>query len=212
MKRGDLPSSAPEIIAGPSNFGSSSHGPKKSYFSGGAGNGAGAGSSQAQLQAKARAKLQRRKAIEAETAARRKLPESFSDIGFDEPSKKSRKRTVGPKVNYVKPIKKKKPRKLSRFEWSWTKLGWMMCALLVVRLTFMESGLVDYHSMHKTLEKKQSSLELLRVENAELIQEIHKIKTSPRYQKKLARDHLGVIAKDEYLILFSRESELSSSI
>ena len=76
----------------------------------------------------------------------------------------------------------------------------------------MESGVIDYHSMHKTLESKQNNLKLLRLENAELIQEINKIKTSPSYQKKLARDHLGVIAKDEYLVLFSRESELSSSI
>lgn len=147
-------------------------------------------------------------------AARRKLPESFSDIEFTGPEPKARKRvTAGPKVNYVKSVKKSSKRKSAKkFEWTWMKAGWLCCGLLLLRLVFMESGLLDYHNMHLTLEKKENDLSLLRLDNAELIKEINRIKTSPNYQKKLARDHLGVIAKDEYLILFSRESELSSSI
>lgn len=144
---------------------------------------------------------------------RKKLPDSFSDIEFNEPPKRTKKRAAGAKVNYVKSVKKKRRKSASKpFQWTWTKAGWIFCFLLVLRLIFMESGVIDYHSMHKTLESKQNNLKLLRLENAELIQEINKIKTSPSYQKKLARDHLGVIAKDEYLVLFSRESELSSSI
>lgn len=142
----------------------------------------------------------------------RKLPESFSDIQFNEPMRKTRARTTGPKVNYVKPVKKPRRKKTGKFQWTWAKFGWAFCALLVLRLVFMESGLLDYHSMHQALERKERDLVLLRSDNAELIEEINKIKTSHSYQKKLARDHLGVITNDEYLILFSRESELSSSI
>ena len=134
--------------------------------------------------------------------SRRKLPDSFSDIEFNEPPRAQRKRaSAGAKVNYVKPVKKNKRKSAKKFEWSWTKAGWCICALLVTRLIFMESGVIDYQSMHNTIEQKQKGLELIRVENAELIKEIHKIKTSPSYQKKLARDHLGVIAKGEYLSL-----------
>jgi cell division protein FtsB len=147
-------------------------------------------------------------------AGRRSMPQSFSDIEFNEPVKRSRKRTTGPKVNYVKPVKKKrKTAGASRgFEWSWTKLGWAVCGVLVLRMFFMESGVIDYYSMNQTLEAQENELQLLRQNNAELVGEIHKIKTSRSYQKKLARDHLGVIAKDEYLVLFSRESVISSSI
>ncbi len=148
----------------------------------------------------------------ARRASRRTLPKNFSDIEFNEPPpKRARKRTTGPKVTYVKSVKKKKSRKTAKsFEWSWTKLGWMACGALVLRLFFMDSGVIDYHKMNQTLEKKDLDLKMLRQDNADLITEIHKIKTSPSYQKKLARDHLGVIAKDEYLILFAKESSISS--
>lgn len=147
----------------------------------------------------------------ARRKARRTLPKSFNDIEFNEPVKRTRKRTTGPKVNYVKSVKKKKRKSTNKFEWSWTKLGWVVCGALVLRLFFMDSGIIDYHSMNQTLEKKESDLQMLRKDNADLITEIHKIKTSPSYQKKLARDHLGVIANDEYLVIFSKDS-LSSSI
>lgn len=141
--------------------------------------------------------------------SRRSLPKSFNDIEFNEPIKRPRKRTTGPKVNYVKPLKKNKRTSTKKFEWSWGKLGWLSCGFLVIRLFFMESGILDYQGMNRTLERKADTLLLLRQENADITKEIHKIKTSPRYQKKLARDHLGVIAKDEYLVLFSKDSVTS---
>ena len=70
----------------------------------------------------------------------------------------------------------------------------------------MESGVIDYYEMENTLDKRGHQLELVKEENAQLVSEIHEIKTSPRYQKKLAREHLGVIASNEYLILFAKDS------
>ena len=139
------------------------------------------------------------------SAGRRNLPKSFNDIEFNETPKRSRARRPGPKVKYVKPMKKK-ARSRSKFEWTWNKLAWIACSLLVVRLFFMDSGIIDYHQMNESLLKKEQDLHLLRKENAELIREINLIKTSLGYQKKLTREHLGVIAKDEYLVLFAKDS------
>jgi cell division protein FtsB len=140
---------------------------------------------------------------------RRTVANGTSDVEFTEPRKPA-KRTKGPKVNYVKPVSRKRKSAATKFEWSWTKAGWMVCGALVLRLIFMEGGVVDFNSMENTLVKKEYTLQSVRQENADLIQEIHKLRTSPQYQKKITRDHLGVIAKDEYLVLFSKDSAGSS--
>ena len=141
---------------------------------------------------------------------RTSVANSYSDIEFVDPVNSPR-RSRGPKVNYVKSVKKStrsRTRSASsavKFEWTWMKLGWLMCFALVVRLFMMEGGVADYYSMDQALIEKNKELDSLRLENAELVKEIHKIRTSPQYQKQLAREHLGVIAKDEYLVLFSKD-------
>ena len=140
-------------------------------------------------------------------STRRSVANSMSDVEFTEP-KKSR-RAKGPKVNYVKSVKKKKKTTQKKFTWSWNKISWMFSGILVLRLIFMEGGVVDYNSMENTLLKREHELKLVRQENADLVREIHRLRTSPQYQKKVAREHLGVIAKDEYLVLFSRETSQS---
>lgn len=140
---------------------------------------------------------------------RNSVANGLDDVDFVEPVVR-RKKTNGPKVNYVKPLKKsakssRKPGNLLKIDWTWNKLGWIICASLLVRLVAMEGGLYDFHAMDNALTEKQAKLESLRVENANIVREIHKIKTSPKYQKKIARDHLGVIAKDEYLVIFSSD-------
>lgn len=141
-------------------------------------------------------------------ATRRNVATTLSDVEFTEP-KRSSKRAKGPKVNYVKSVKKKRKSAKKNFEWSWTKAGWMVCGALVLRLVLMEGGIVDFNSMENTLIKKEQNLQDVRQENADLIREIHKLRTSPQYQKKITREHLGVIAKDEYLVLFSKDSSAS---
>ena len=68
----------------------------------------------------------------------------------------------------------------------------------------MEGGVIDFHQMDSVLIEKKAYLEQLKSENKSLALEIKKMRTSPQYQKKIARDHLGVIAKDEYLVLFGK--------
>lgn len=138
---------------------------------------------------------------------RNSVANGVDDIEFADPIKPRRKKRASSPVKYIKPLKKsaKKRKSTLKFEWSMNKLGWLACLGLLVRLVTMEGGLLDYNSMDEALVAKELELKSLRIENAELAQEIHKIKTSKRYQKKLARDHLGVIAKDEYLVLFTKD-------
>ncbi len=87
---------------------------------------------------------------------------------------------------------------------SWVvKGGWLFCAFLVLRLIFSEGGLLEYHD--KTTEYKSDiqELERLKVENENLMVELKKMNDDSIYQKKLVRDHLGYIARNEYLVLFS---------
>ena len=76
---------------------------------------------------------------------------------------------------------------------------------------FMQGGVVDYFNMEAQIEAKMAQVQALKLENTHLEQEIKKIKTDASYQKQLARESLGVIAKDEYLIVFPRE-KVSQSI
>ncbi len=90
----------------------------------------------------------------------------------------------------------------------WTKklakLAWIVYSILVFRLIFAENGMVDYFSMEKVLQEKREVLAGMVAGNKKIISEINKIDKDTTYQKKIARDYLGVVAKDEYLILFSK--------
>jgi len=141
----------------------------------------------------------------ARRTTRNSVATGMDDVEFAEPVKPRRRKKAAP-VKYVKPLKKAaKRRSTLKFEWTMTKVGWLICLGLLVRLVTMEGGLLDYNSMDEALIAKQTELKSLRTENAEIIREIHNIKTSARYQKKLARDHLGVIAPDEYLVIFTKD-------
>jgi len=142
-------------------------------------------------------------------SARTNVATSYDDIEFETP-KPVRRKPTGPKVQYVEPVKKPRKRKAAKpkakIEWTWGKVGWLICLALVGRFVFMDRGLIDFNTMDNTIIEKQQELEELKIENQALTAEIHKIKTSPQYQKKITRDHLGVIAKGEYLVLFSKDN------
>lgn len=120
--------------------------------------------------------------------------------------KRRRKAVSKPPVKYVSKAKKRAKAKSQGFEMSWTKFGWIICACLMLRLVFMESGLIDFYRMDDTILEKEQGLVLVKKENTELRSEIRKIKTSPKYQRKVAREHLGVISSNEYLVIFAKDS------
>ncbi len=87
---------------------------------------------------------------------------------------------------------------------------WMFCAFLIARLVFSDGGIVEYFDKKEVYDQKVHELEITKQENSQLMLELESIKTDGKYQKKLVRDHLGYIAKDEYLVLFSKGSEAST--
>ncbi len=76
---------------------------------------------------------------------------------------------------------------------------------LLINVCFSSGGLKDYYVKNKLLEDKEDILHEIQVENEHLYDEIMKIQTDKIYQKKLVRDILGLVAEDEFLILFSKK-------
>lgn len=86
------------------------------------------------------------------------------------------------------------------------KIAWSVIALLVLRLISMDRGIWDYFATEGNIREKQIELKSFQNENQSLKTEITRIQVDKNYQRYLAKDHLGVIAADEFLILFAGES------
>lgn len=86
------------------------------------------------------------------------------------------------------------------------KGGWGIALILTLCLFFTPGGVIDYWRMYQRLQERQDHLIALRKENEQILIEIDQITQDSHLQKKLAREMLGVIAKDEYLILFAKET------
>lgn len=137
-------------------------------------------------------------------AKRKSVPAKASDVELTPNPRRKRKSA---KVSYLKNAKTpKRKNKSEKFTWSWNKVGWLVCFGVFLRLIFMDRGVAQYYQMQETLTEKKRELKLIEEENIELMSEIHQIKVNPLYQKKAAREHLGVIARDEYLILFATDA------
>lgn len=91
------------------------------------------------------------------------------------------------------------------------KVGWAVVGLLVLRLITMDRGVWDYFSTEGEIREKREELRSIQTENKDLKTEISRIQLDRNYQKQLAKEHLGVIAADEFLILFAGESASSDS-
>lgn len=120
----------------------------------------------------------------------------------------------------VTPVKRK-PRKaapakvkyLGWFDWKglsrgeiFSRLAWLFCFGMVLRLVSMDQGVIDFVKMENRLSARENILKEIQLENKDLMNEIDLIKNNPAYQKKLVRDHLGAISSDEFLILFPNDT------
>ncbi|MCP4911851.1 MAG: septum formation initiator family protein [Oligoflexia bacterium] len=83
---------------------------------------------------------------------------------------------------------------------------WVFCAFLMLRLVFSEGGVMDYYDRKSVMTNKVEQYKAIEKENQLLVKEIDQLRKNPRYQKKMVREHLGYIARDEYLILFAEDS------
>ncbi len=101
-----------------------------------------------------------------------------------------------------------KKRKKKTFELaSWfVKGAWIFCGFLILRLIFSEGGILEFQQTRSSYQNMQKELKELKVENENLMVELDQMKDDSIFQKKLVRDHLGYIDKNEYLILFSTEN------
>ncbi len=86
------------------------------------------------------------------------------------------------------------------------KLGWSVIGLLVLRLIFMDRGVWDYFATEGAIRENTRELRSIQDENKSLRTEIVKIQSDKNFQRQLAKEHLGVIAADEFLILFAGET------
>jgi len=85
------------------------------------------------------------------------------------------------------------------------KIAWAIVGILCLRLVFMDRGVWDYFSTESVIQDKKDELQVLNAENTSLRKEIGLIKGDTGFQRNLAKEHLGVIAADEFLILFAGE-------
>lgn len=135
---------------------------------------------------------------------RKKVASQFEEVEFSNNRQRLRKKAPA-NVRYLETKNKFKDMSFTP-----NKFGWIVCFGLFLRLIVMDNGVIDYYKMENHMQEKLHSLDLIKQENADLITEIHRIKTESAYQKKLAREHLGVIAADEFLILFAQETSAHS--
>lgn len=88
----------------------------------------------------------------------------------------------------------------------WSKITWFLSLILVIglfRLVFMNQGIINYFEKNESLAERLNLIEQLKTENIQLAKEIKRGNEDVRYQKNLAREQLGVISSEEYLILFA---------
>ncbi len=88
-----------------------------------------------------------------------------------------------------------------------SRIGWGIVGLMVLRLIFMERGVIDYLGMNSRLNEKKNEIIRVEKENTSINQEIRRLTLDKSYQRQITKETLGVIAADEFLILFAGESE-----
>ncbi len=91
------------------------------------------------------------------------------------------------------------------------RVGWAIVLMCMLRLVFMERGVLAYMQMDGQIEAKQQEITRVQRENDDIGKEIRRITLDKSYQRQIAKEILGVIAADEFLILFAGESSESPS-
>lgn len=119
---------------------------------------------------------------------------------------KRTQRKVASQVKYTTSSTRKKVKTVNPKFHNWVSKGcWAFCLIMIGRLIFANGGVTDYYSQKRVANTKESEYERIKKDNSSLIKEIDRMRSDTGYQKKLVRDHLGFIAKDEYLVLFPKE-------
>lgn len=147
-------------------------------------------------------------ATTAVSSSRRKRARGIDDIEFT--STRQRSAGILKKSKKKKIVLNKKKAKSDHAVTLKQKIFWVAIGISVLRLFFMDRGVWDFYQNKREISSLQTEISRIKNENKELVEEIRNIRYNPAYQKKMARQHLGVIARDEYLILFAQEKALKS--
>ncbi len=123
------------------------------------------------------------------------------------PVKRTSKKVAAQQISYQTNKRKIKAIDASLASLSF-KFIWAFFAFLILRLFFANGGVTDYWSQRSVLNDRMKELRSIKKENMQLVSEIEKMQTDAAFQKKLVRDNLGFIAKDEFLILFPKDSSV----
>ena len=71
----------------------------------------------------------------------------------------------------------------------------------IVKSVFGEKGLVDIYRKRQSLEQTRQEITKIRRENIDLRHEISRLQKDPAAAEEIARRDLGLIRKDEYVIV-----------
>lgn len=138
----------------------------------------------------------------------------------------SRRRRAAPQVEYIDetededeeeeeeevqqrlPVRRAKPKLKAKKKFDpIVRIGWGIVGILVLRLIFMERGVIDYLGMNSRLNEKKQEITRLEKENSSITSEMRRLTLDKSYQRQITKETLGVIAADEFLVLFAGESE-----
>lgn len=139
----------------------------------------------------------------------------------------SRRRRAAPQVEYIEemdeeeedeedeeefqqrlPVKRAKPKLKAKKKFDpIARIGWGIIGILVLRLIFMERGVIDYLGMNSRINEKKQEITRLEKENISISSEMRRLTLDKSYQRQITKETLGVIAADEFLVLFAGESE-----
>ena len=138
-------------------------------------------------------------------------PESTEFLTALRKSPKKSPSSVGYSTAKRKVKTKKKGQKTEEMAISYlVKFAWGFAGFLLLRLVFAEGGVMDYYAGESLLNEKFEEHQMIQRDNKDLAAEIEKIRYDKNFQKKLVRDNLGFIAKDEYMILFPKNKVSST--
>lgn len=107
----------------------------------------------------------------------------------------------------VRKRKKRKRKKKRKAKLSWDMAWGFLFLLVAINLFFTEGGFLQLLKTKGQMKEGEKYLSYILEENKGLEGEIKKILHDSSYQKKIAREHLGAIAADEYMVIFSKESK-----
>lgn len=91
------------------------------------------------------------------------------------------------------------------------RICWGIVSVLMLRLIFMERGVLDYWNMNNKISDQKNEITRIEKENQDIGGEIRRLTLDKSYQRQITKETLGVIAADEFLILFAGEALESQS-